>query len=184
MAGSLDDELKRASEEVEAVAGRVHRVPDLDAAARAFSGLIDAGRIDRLAVSRDPMARAVSARVVGRHEVIDPEGQRDRIAEADMGLTGARLGIAEHGTLMLLPEEDHGRLAALLPPHHVAILGVSDLVGTLAEALETLEIEAQPATVTFVSGPSRTADIEQTLVSGIHGPAHLDILLVEESDAP
>ena len=98
-----------------------------------------------------------------------------------MGLTGVRLAIAEHGTLMLAPEDDHGRLAALLPPHHVAVVRESELVGTLAEAIDHLGSEPQPATITFVSGPSRTADIEQTLVIGIHGPALLDILLIEDT---
>ena len=169
----------RFIEEVEAVSGRVHRVADIDSGARQLETLIRASKTESLVVSRDSMARAVSTRVMGRHRIIDPEDDRDAIAKANMGLTGVRLAIAEHGTLMLAPEDDHGRLAALLPPHHVAVVRESELVGTLAEAIGQLESEPQPATITFVSGPSRTADIEQTLVIGIHGPALLDILLIE-----
>ena len=170
----------RFIEEVEAVSGRVHRVVDIDAGARQLESLIRGGKIASLVVSHHPLARAISSRVIGKHLVVDPEDDRDAIAEADMGLTGVRLAIAEHGTLMLAPEDDHGRLAALLPPHHVAVVRESELVGTLAEAIEHLGIDPQPATITFVSGPSRTADIEQTLVIGIHGPALLDIVLIED----
>ena len=171
----------RFIEEVEAVSGRVHRVADIDSGARQLESLIRGGKIESLVVSRDPLARSISSRVIGKHLVVDPEADRDAIAGADMGLTGVRLAIAEHGTLMLAPEDDHGRLAALLPPHHVAVVRESELVGTLAEAIDHLGSEPQPATITFVSGPSRTADIEQTLVIGIHGPALLDILLIEDT---
>jgi L-lactate dehydrogenase complex protein LldG len=179
--GTQETLIGRFIEEVEAVSGRVHRLANIDSAARQLETLIRAGKTESLAVSRDPIARAISSRVLGRHVVVDPEDNQDAIAEADMGLTGVRLAIAEHGTLMLAPEDDHGRLAALLPPHHVAVLAVSQLVGTLAEAIEHLASDSQPATITFVSGPSRTADIEQTLVIGIHGPALLDILLIEDT---
>lgn len=181
LVGTHEDLVGRFIEEVEAVSGRVHRLANIDSAARQLESLIRAEKTESLAVSRHPLARAVSSRVLGRHLVIDPEDNRDAIADADMGLTGVRLAIAEHGTLMLAPEDDHGRLAALLPPHHVAVMAESELVGTLAEAIEHLESGPQPATITFVSGPSRTADIEQTLVIGIHGPAILDILLIEDT---
>lgn len=172
--------VRRFVEEVEAVSGVVHRVADIDAAARELDILLGAQGVSKLAVSRDELARAVSSRVLRDHEVVDPESERSQIASSQMGLSGAALAIAEHGTLVLIAEDDRGRLTSLLPPHHVAILPESRIVGTLAQALATLGEETLPATITFVSGPSRTADIEQILVIGIHGPTRLDILLIED----
>jgi L-lactate dehydrogenase complex protein LldG len=177
--GGSEGRVRRFIDEVEAVSGSVHRVPDLDAASRALDRLIRSNEISELAVSRNPLARAISSRVIGQHQVLDPEDNKAALANSGMGLSGARLGIAEHGTLMLVPEDDHGRLVALLPPHHVAVLFVGDVVGTLAEAIRHLGEEPIPSTVTFVSGPSRTADIEQTLVIGIHGPSRVDIILID-----
>lgn len=178
--GDHESVIRRFVEEVEAVSGVVHRVADLDAAARELDILVGTTNVSKLVVTRDELARAVSARVLGQHEVVDPESDREQIASSQMGLAGARLAIAEHGTLVLAAEDDRSRFAALLPPHHVAILSERRILGTLAEALAKLGEGPLPADVTFVSGPSRTADIEQILVIGIHGPTRLDILLVAD----
>ena len=175
--------VRRLVEECEAVSTVVHLVHDLAHAARVLEELLNSRNISRLAVSQDPLARELSSRVLGNHEVIDSHADLAEIERTDMGLTGARMAIAEHGTFVLVPDDDHCRLVSLLPPQHVIALPLNRLLGTLAEALEQLSEGGPmeiPSNVTFVSGPSRTADIEQTLVTGIHGPAQLDILLVED----
>lgn len=170
----------RFTQELEAVGGVVHHVEAVDDAARVFASILQSGKVQTLAVSNDPLANALSKRTIATHEVIGPDASRDAIGIAEAGLTGGRFAIAEHGTVVMCPKDDHGRLIALLPQHHIAVLFVSQLLGTLAECLTHLALGEVPATTTFVSGPSRTADIEQTLVVGIHGPAQFTTILIDE----
>lgn len=108
-----------------------------------------------------------------------------RLAEADLGLTGADLAIAETGTLVLASGAGRGRGVSLLPPYHVALFGRDQLVASLAEAgvvLEGWEAARPPgmgANVVFVTGPSRTADIELTLTRGVHGPREVHAVFVD-----
>jgi L-lactate dehydrogenase complex protein LldG len=108
------------------------------------------------------------------------EGWNDRegLLNADAGLTTAQIGIAESGTLALIGDVEKHRLVSLVPPIHVAILKRENIVGTMSEALAKLENNGIPSSlITFVTGPSRTADIELQLVLGVHGPRELRIIL-------
>ena len=69
------------------------------------------------------------------------------------------------------------RILSLVPDYHLCVVRVEDVVETVPEAFERLQASAGVAT-TFVSGPSATADIEMTRIKGVHGPRHLDIILV------
>jgi L-lactate dehydrogenase complex protein LldG len=90
-------------------------------------------------------------------------------------------GIAETGTLVLDSSKERHRLVSLVPPVHIAILGASQIVGTLGEALVILRRDEQVSPiVTLVTGPSRTADIELTLAIGVHGPQELFVILNRE----
>lgn len=116
-------------------------------------------------------------------DLLAADAARDRLMQADVGVTGAQWGVAETGTLVLASADEHHRLASLLPALHVVVLPVRALLGTLAEAFAALRsATGGPAarTITFVTGPSRTADIELTLVVGVHGPKALHVLLVRD----
>lgn len=106
-------------------------------------------------------------------------------ARADdlVGITGAFCGIAETGTLMLVSGSDTPATVSLLPETHVAILHAERIVADMEEAWEHLRREhgAMPRAINFVSGPSRTADIEQTVTLGAHGPYRVHIVLVHEA---
>ena len=106
-----------------------------------------------------------------------------RAAGADdaVGITGAFCAIAETGTLLLLGGAQTPKLNALLPETHVAIAHRARLVATLEDAFALLRAERGelPRATWFVSGPSRTADIEQTIVIGAHGPYRVHVILVE-----
>jgi L-lactate dehydrogenase complex protein LldG len=102
---------------------------------------------------------------------------RDAQFAAELGVTSAQGAIADTGTLVLDFGVERSRLASLLPPVHVALLPVSRLVADLGKALRALP-EPLPPAVTFVTGPSRTADIELQLVVGVHGPRELHVVLV------
>ena len=88
--------------------------------------------------------------------------------------------LAETGTLMLVSGPDTPATASLLPETHVAIVPAGRIVKRMEEgwALARAELGELPRAVNFVSGPSRTADIDQTLVLGAHGPYRLHMVIV------
>ena len=97
-----------------------------------------------------------------------------------VGLGGAFAGIAETGTLMLLSSVDTPASTHLLPETHIALLPVDRIVAHYEDAFARLrsEVGEPPRAINLVSGPSRTADIEQTLVMGAHGPYRVHIILI------
>lgn len=107
---------------------------------------------------------------------------RDATGDDLVGITGAFCAIAETGTLMLLSGAATPGVTSLLPETHIAVLPVSRIVRGMEDAWALQRAEhgnAMPRAVNFISGPSRTADIEQTLVLGAHGPYRLHIILVQ-----
>ncbi|MBW2272256.1 MAG: LUD domain-containing protein [Deltaproteobacteria bacterium] len=113
-----------------------------------------------------------------RRDEASAEALRAASAAADLGISVADAGIAETGTLVFRHCPGQGRALSLLPPVHVALLRARDLVADLGVFFEdvTREDRALESALTFVTGPSRTADIEMVLTQGVHGPAHLHIL--------
>lgn len=105
-----------------------------------------------------------------------------RAARGDdlVGITGAFCAIAETGTLMLSSGADTPATVSLLPETHVALLPTSRIVAHMEDAWALLrrEHDKLPRAVNFVSGPSRTADIEQTVTLGAHGPYRVLIVLI------
>ena len=97
-----------------------------------------------------------------------------------VGITGAFCGISETGTLMTISGADTPPTVSLLPDTHVAVVRASRVVRSMEDAwaLYRAEHPALPRAVSFISGPSRTADIEQTVTLGAHGPYRVHIILV------
>jgi len=97
-----------------------------------------------------------------------------------LGITGVYCALAENGTLMLLSGEDTHATTSLLPETHIAVVPQSRIVRTMEDAWDLLrrERESLPRQINFVSGPSRTADIEMTLVLGAHGPFRVHVIVV------
>lgn len=101
-----------------------------------------------------------------------------------VGITGCFCAIAETGTLLLLSGPDTPPGVSLLPETHIAIVNVNRIVRGMEDAWALLRAEhggAMPRAVNFISGPSRTADIEQTLVLGAHGPYRVHIVMLDAS---
>jgi L-lactate dehydrogenase complex protein LldG len=105
-----------------------------------------------------------------------------RAAQGDdaIGVTGAFCAIAETGTLMLVSGPGSPASVSLLPETHVAVVPVGRIVAHMEDGwdLARAELRTLPRAVNFISGPSRTADIEQTLVLGAHGPYRVHIVLI------
>jgi L-lactate dehydrogenase complex protein LldF len=135
------------------------------------------------------------ARETGQQVPQDDIGEMVRVArkylrkafiEADVGISGANLAIAESGTVVVVTNEGNDRLVTTLPPIHVVVVGMEKIVETLEDAVAVLRVLAPSATgqlqtsyVSFITGPSRTADIESALTVGAHGPAEVHIVLLD-----
>jgi len=97
-----------------------------------------------------------------------------------IGITGIYAAIAETGTLMMLSGPDTPSSVSLLPETHIAVLPASRIVSHMEDAWALLRAEhgRPPRAVNFISGPSRTGDIEQTIIIGAHGPFRVHIIVV------
>ncbi|MEX8503681.1 MAG: lactate utilization protein C [Leptothrix ochracea] len=99
----------------------------------------------------------------------------------DAGITSALAGVADTGSLILQPGPAEPRTLSLVPPLHIAVLRSSTIFASLAAAMATLHPEADmPTNLLLVSGPSKTADIQQVLAYGAHGPKQLVIVLIHD----
>ena len=99
---------------------------------------------------------------------------------ADVGVTGCEGGIAATGSVGLA--STWGRLAALLPYHHVIVLRASQLVPDLEDWYLRLAAQELPGAWGMHTGPSKSADIEQTMALGVHGPGQVDVILILEPE--
>ena len=107
------------------------------------------------------------------------EWKHELFAFEGAGITGTEGGIALTGTLILRPGPAEPRTLSLVPPIHIALLDCKTLHDTMAEARKAQGWEADmPTNLLFVSGPSKTADIEQILAYGVHGPKRLLVVLI------
>jgi len=114
-------------------------------------------------------------------ECID-SGMRDRLAGIDIGFTTAEYGIADTGTLMVDCPSEELRLATMVSEFHVCMLPKSKIrANTYAvEKMMLTRMKKTPNYMAYITGPSRTADIERVLALGVHGPLELHILLMED----
>jgi L-lactate dehydrogenase complex protein LldG len=191
--------LERFRREFERVAGVFHRAATL-AAVPALIDRIARERGAHSLVTWDAaslgadFAGPLAARGLEVHPM--PRGEassaaeRERLralaARADLGLTGVDLAIAETGTLVLVSGGGRPRSTSLLPPCHIALFDRSVLVESLRQTGVFLEAwhrdgtpPAKGAVVNFITGPSRTADIELTLTRGVHGPKEVHAIFVD-----
>jgi len=155
----------------------VHRLAGLDELPPLLSRMVDERRITRAVTSTDTDAHAA----VEMLEVFGVEVKPATIADAadaDLGVTAAALGIAATGSLVQASAPSGGRVASLLPTAHLCILRERQLVATTRDALTRIGADHESSNVVFITGPSRSADIEQLLVTGVHGPTAVDIVLV------
>ncbi len=114
-----------------------------------------------------------------------PPNSKEEMAKADIGITEADFGIADTGTLVLIANEMQPRSVSLIPPIHVAILQsdvilekMEDVFAILKNSLdETGSIAKLTSCITFITGPSRTGDIELHITLGVHGPKELVVLI-------
>lgn len=112
---------------------------------------------------------------------LEPGYDRDALEASDAGLTECECLVAQTGSICVSALSSGGRTLSVLPPHHVVIARRRQLVPDLSAAYELLAKKYAPnypSFMTFITGASRTGDIERILVLGAHGPKKLTVLLV------
>ena len=107
------------------------------------------------------------------------EWKKQLFYEVDASLTSSLGGIAETGSLIVWPTEDEPRMMSLVPPIHFVIMEKRKLHSTFAEAMREMDWASHmPTNALLISGPSKSADIEQTLAYGVHGPKELVVIVI------
>ena len=192
--------LERFKTELEQVAGIFHRVGSLAEVPSTILAIAEEKSATRV-VAWDPAvvgldlgpalgAAGLSLGVAAAGDTGESARRRHReeAAAAQIGVTGADLALAETGSLILISGVGRPRSTSLLPDTHVAVFDRSRLVESLAQVGIVLEAwHVDPvrsmtgAMINFITGPSRTADIELTLTRGVHGPKEVHAIFVEQS---
>jgi L-lactate dehydrogenase complex protein LldG len=182
--------IERFSAVLTALSGHTHRAAGAPDVADTIAGIARAHKAASFISWDDEhlgcpgLLAALSSRGLTRvtYDVSDDPERRAREVEAlagiGLGVTGAYAALAENGGLVLVSGPGRGRLASLLPPVHVAVVGERRLRPSLAELFrEEPGLLDAGSNVVVVAGPSRTADIEMTLTHGVHGPKHVHVIL-------
>ena len=165
---------------VEKEFGSVTRVPDLDAVPGAVADYLAAQNLPgSLIMAPHPDLRAIPWSARPLLEIREGRAQGSDAVSVQHGFAG----VAETGTLMLPSAPERPVTLNLLADTEVVVLRADAIVGAYEEAWDKLrtEIGALPRNVMFITGPSRSADIEQTLELGAHGPRRLHVVLVEDA---
>lgn len=179
-----DDRAEAFSVQAQKMASTVDRVATLADVPGAVARYLDGLALPRRAVAWTGLGNlpwaAQGVDVECRPPVRDP--LQDREHGDLVGITGCFVAIAETGSLMLLSGPDTFASAALLPETHIAVVPVSRIEPNLEAAFARLRAEhgQLPRATNIISGPSRTGDIEQTIVLGAHGPYRVHVILVDQ----
>lgn len=180
----IEDPPARFLQELENLGGHGRRVANLEEARQYVVSLAkdrgakllirwDVEELESLGV--DGPLREAGIEVAAWRDLTD---FRELAGRADLGLSTAEWAIAETGSLVLTSGPGRGRSVTLLPPVYVAVVPVDRVVRTVPEAIGKYAGGTLPANVCFHTGPSRSGDIEMSLVVGMHGPGEVHVVLV------
>ena len=174
----------RFADSLTAVKGEVIRAKNLDEAWAELDKLLGQFQAHKVVANDEPPLSEID--LPGRwpmpewHIVGRSQGDlREFCALADVGLSGASAALAETGSIVIESGAGRSRMATLLPPVHIALVATSLLTADIFTWVASRPRSSMPAGLTLVSGPSKTADIEQTLAIGVHGPKRLIVLLYD-----
>ena len=156
-----------------AISMRVTRISDAELDATLAKLLETRGKT--VVAVRDPALAARAATAAGAR--LAPNDNDDLLFDCEVGITDVDCAIAESGSLVV---STSGRIrnAWITPPIHIAIVRAGEILPDLVDLLESRPDALDAASTTIITGPSKTADIEGVLVTGVHGPAAVEIVLV------
>jgi L-lactate dehydrogenase complex protein LldG len=176
--GSADDEITMLLAEISKLGGRTRRL-GADGLKDALAELVQVETIRKATLwqTTELQALGVPEILAGLGvEIVSSHAGKDALARCDLGVTGVDMALPETGTLVLRASPQQPRAVSLLPRVHLALVRPANLRADLAAVLG--EMRPDPYVV-FVTGPSRTADIELTVTIGVHGPQVLYVWAVQ-----
>jgi L-lactate utilization protein LutC len=187
--GAGADPVARFVAELHAAGGFAHVVPDAAGARAAVLALVQRLAVRRALLGRGPvveslgLAEPLQTEGVAVEDLGDAErGDRETLFAADLGISGVEALIAETGSIVLSTRPDQPRALSLLPPVHVAIADRGQLLPDLFDLFDGRS--AVPSCLSVITGPSKTGDIELKLVTGVHGPGEVHVVLIAGELSP
>jgi len=171
------------SENLRSVGGHCTVVGNELAATRAIQEIVANSGARHIAISDSHVVQNLCSFISCDVEILKNAASAD-LFNCDLGITSAQYAIAETGTLVLESECERNRLASLVPPVHVCILDARDIRARMSDVLDALQTNGREnlsRAVTFITGPSRTSDIELTLAIGVHGPRELHVIVINNA---
>ena len=174
----MEKRISTMSASIEGLAGKTHRAAT-PADARAFVAAAIEGK-SAVASNAPFLAECGISSLPGvRSGITDREELRALCAAADVGITSADYALADTGSLVMIASPSEARLVSLLPPAHIAVMPRDRILTGLDELFTILPNPADAtSSMVLITGPSRTADIEQILVRGVHGPGQITVVVV------
>ncbi len=172
-AGNAQAEIELLLAEIDKLGGKTRRIAGQDELKAAFEELVQAEAVKKATAWATPELQTLGvtgALAALGVEVVSPHADKRQIAECDLGVTGVDMALPETGTLLLRSSPEQPRSVSLLPRVHLALLRPAALRADLHHAFGEVKNDGY---FVFVTGPSRTADIELTLTIGVHGPKAL-----------
>lgn len=170
-------------EKAEAVSAKVSKIKALSEAFEYAADLADEAKEKTLtAPGLDDEAFSELKELCGKRSItVIRDGLLQHTAGVDVGITAADFGIAETGTIVVDSKSEELRLATMISDIHVAVLPESKIRATAFDIQNEMNgiLEKSAGYLAFITGPSRTADIERVLALGVHGPLELHILVQE-----
>lgn len=148
-------------------------------------GILQAGQVRSAAFATSEALSKIreSVRASGVQLLTQVGGGFASLYDCDAGVTDARAGVAETGSIVCVASAKQGRGLSLVPPLHVVVLRASDLVADLIDLWQPrgpIDL-AESSNIVLITGPSKTADIEGVLITGVHGPREVHIVLVTDA---
>ncbi len=180
---SRSEKVTRLRQQMEAVHTEVHQLPAAQWPEWLARELPRRGlnQIIAAPVVAEPLSRQPLDGVqIHHYDRPVEQWKRQLFSEMDAALTTTRGGVASSGSLVLWPSVEEPRLMSLVPPVHIALLQADQIYDTLEQMMEAEQWSRQmPTNALLISGPSKTADIQQVLAYGVHGPKALIVLILE-----
>jgi L-lactate dehydrogenase complex protein LldG len=185
LASAEDDLPTLFARHAEDIGLKVHRVASREAAEKVVA-LLEAIGAKRLVCCAGATGEAIGLldALGDRYTFIEPDAEGfGPCYDSDAGISDVNAALAETGTLICCAGHDRPRATSLVPPNHLALVRASDILPDMIDyfaRLKGIPGRDLPSSQAFITGPSKTADIEGVLVTGVHGPGRVDVVLIED----
>jgi len=184
--GAGPDPLACFVEQLTAAGGKAYPVRDHDAMVQKVLELVKAASAQRILLGRAPLLERLRAHLLDLNVEVTatddllPQEDPEAFFAADVGISGVDYLIAETGTLVIAARAEEPRSLSLLPPVHIAVAERGQLLADLFDLFGAGLENGQPlpSCLSLITGPSKTGDIELRLVTGVHGPGEVHVVVL------